>query len=144
MVIHGSAEVIARIGFGVAEEAVQRDETGFVAVHIKAKFVVIGAFQNEHLRRKISAGKRFRGSRVQKILQRLPEAGVLRGEVGVVETVAQNEALALVVRKVVDESRGRGERFLQPVQGACAVFVVGYIVGDAVYVLTIPRLRASD
>ena len=48
------------------------------------------------------------------------------------ETVVQNEALALVVRKVVDESRGRGERFLQPVQGACAVFVVGYIVGDAV------------
>ena len=84
MVIHGSAEVIARIGFGVAEKAVQRDETGFVAVHIKAKFVVIGAFQNEHLRRKISAGKGFRGSRVQKILQRLPEAGVLDEEPEVV------------------------------------------------------------
>ena len=41
MVIHGSAEVIARIGFGVAEEAVQRDETGFVAVHIEAEFVIV-------------------------------------------------------------------------------------------------------
>ena len=81
MVIHGSAEEIARIGFGVAEEAVQRDETGFVAVHIEAEFVIVGAFQNEHLRRKVTAGEGFRGGRAQKILQRLPEASVLGGEV---------------------------------------------------------------
>lgn len=48
------------------------------------------------------------------------------------ETVVQNEALAFIIRKVVDESRGWGERFLQPAQRACAVFVVGYIIGDAV------------
>ena len=41
VVIHGPTKVIARIGFGVAEEAVQRDETGFVAVHIEAKFVIV-------------------------------------------------------------------------------------------------------
>lgn len=132
VVIHGPTKVIARIGFGVAEEAVQRDETGFVAVHIEAKFVIVGAFQNEHLRRKVTAGEGFRGGRAQKILQRLPEASVLGGEVGIMETVVQNEALAFIIRKVVDESRGWGERFLQPAQRACAVFVVGYIIGDAV------------